>query len=59
MFTYGFYNSNDKDRVYDAKDFSEIFNGIINDGVFMSVGDKFNVTPVSDQGGGATRSIGW
>lgn len=52
MFTYGFYNSQDHDRVYDANDFSAIFNGIINDGVFMSVGDKFNVTPAPNSGGG-------
>ena len=40
---YGFYNSLNGDRTYDAKDFSEIFNGIINDGVFQSVGTAFIV----------------
>lgn len=58
MFTYGFYNSNDHDRVYDANDFSAIFNGIINDGVFLSVGDKFNVTPAPNSGGGLVVSVG-
>lgn len=48
--TYGFYNSNDHDRIYDANDFSAIFDGIINDGVFMSVGERFNVTPVDGLG---------
>lgn len=43
--TYGFYNSVDHDRVYDATQFSEIFNGIINDGVFQNIGDMFAVTP--------------
>jgi hypothetical protein len=43
--TYGFYNSLAGDRVYDAVDFSQIFNGIINDGVFMSVGGKLMVSP--------------
>lgn len=52
--TYGFYNSKDHDRIYDANDFSSIFDGIINDGVFLSVGDKFNVTPVE----GLTVSVG-
>lgn len=42
--TYGFYNSLDGDRKYGAIDFSRIFNGIIRDGVFMSVGDKLMVT---------------
>lgn len=41
--TYGFYNSLNHDRVYDADDFSEIFNGIINDGIFQSVGNNFLV----------------
>lgn len=43
--TFGFYNSLDHDRVYSATDFSKIFDGIINDGIFMSVGDHFYVTP--------------
>lgn len=42
-FTYGFYNSSNHDRVYDAKDFSDIFNGIIVDGVFQSIGTGFIV----------------
>lgn len=47
-FTYGFYNAlideNGKlDRAYDARQMSEIFDGIINDGVYMSVGTQFRV----------------
>ncbi len=42
--TYGFYNSIDHDRVYDALQFSNLFNGIIKDGIFMSVGDAFPTT---------------
>jgi hypothetical protein len=42
--TYGFYNSISGDRVYDAKDLSSLFDGIINDGIFMSIGDYFRVT---------------
>lgn len=44
-FTYGFYNSIDHDRVYNAQQMSSLFNGIINDGVFQSVGDWFATTP--------------
>ena len=42
--TYGFYNSYNGDRTYDATDISSIFDGIIKDGVFMSIGDAFIVS---------------
>lgn len=42
--TYGFYNSQNGDRTYDATDISSIFDGIIKDGVFMSIGDAFIVS---------------
>lgn len=42
--TYGFYNSLNGDRKYDAVQMSQIFDGIINDGIFMSIGDKLMVT---------------
>ncbi|MCK9326179.1 MAG: hypothetical protein M0P69_11870 [Bacteroidales bacterium] len=42
--TYGFYNSQNGDRTYDAADISSIFDGILNDGVFMSIGDAFIVS---------------
>jgi len=41
---YGFYNSIDGDRRYNAKDFGKIFDGIIRDGVFESIFDKFQIT---------------
>ena len=41
--TYGFYNSINKDRLYDATQFSQIFDGVINDGVYMSVLNHFTV----------------
>ena len=41
--SYGFYNSIDEDRLYDAIDFSLIFDGIINDGIFQNIGDAFQV----------------
>lgn len=42
--TCGFFNSIDHDRRYDARQFSRIFDGIINDGVFMNIGECFIVT---------------
>ncbi len=44
MLTYGFYNSKDHDRLYDAIQISSIFDGIIRDGVFMSIGSHLQVT---------------
>jgi hypothetical protein len=46
--TYGFYNSISNDRVYDASQISSIFDGIIKDGVFMSIGAALVVTPGTD-----------
>lgn len=45
--TYGFYDSINGDRTYNAQDWSSIFNGIINDGVFMSIGDHLAVSPTT------------
>lgn len=42
-FTYGFYNAIDGDRTYDAVQMSEIFDGIISDGVYATVGSGFIV----------------
>lgn len=38
-FSYGFYNSINHDRLYDAVQLSSIFDGLILDGVFATVGD--------------------
>ena len=46
-FTYGFYNSVDHDRVYDAVQMASIFDGIINDGVYETIGDAMMVKAVS------------
>lgn len=43
-FTYGFFNSIGDDRIYDAVQFGSMFDGIISDGVFRHIGDKFGVT---------------
>jgi hypothetical protein len=42
--TYGFYNSVGGDRTYSAIQMSSIFDGIIEDGVFMSIGDNLVVS---------------
>lgn len=45
--TYGFYDSLTGDRVYNALQFSSLLDSIINDGVFMSIGSCFAITPGS------------
>lgn len=47
MVTYGFYNSVNYDRRYNAEQISSIFDGIINDGVYMSIGNAFIVEGAS------------
>lgn len=44
-FEFGFYNSkSDSVREYDAKQFGRMFDGVITDGVFSSIGNNFIVT---------------
>jgi hypothetical protein len=52
--TYGFYNSLNGDRKYDAVQMSSIFDGIINDGVFATIGSAMKVTADS----GLTVKVG-
>ena len=52
--TSGFFNSINGDRKYSAEQFGAIFDGVIVDGVFASVGEKFRVVPA----GGNTVEIG-
>lgn len=49
--TSGFYNSVNGDRVYDADQFGSLFDGIIAEGIFPNVGDKFFVRPVGNSMG--------
>ena len=44
--TYGFYNSSNGDRKYNAEQFGSIFDGIILDCIFELIGDHFAVTLV-------------
>lgn len=46
--TYGFYNSSNGDRKYNALQFSRLFEGIIRDGVFSTVGGSLMVTAASN-----------
>lgn len=52
--SYGFYNAINNDRAYDAVQLSSIFDGIITDGIFSSIGDSFNVLSTT----GMSISIG-
>lgn len=52
--TYGFYNSLNHDRLYDATQMSSLFDGIINDGVFQNIGTAMIVTENS----GMTVNVG-
>lgn len=53
-FTSGFFNSIGGDRIYNARDMSMYFKGLISDGIFESVDDKLRVTA----GGGMSVNIG-
>lgn len=46
-FSCGFYNSINHDRVYDSVQFGEMFDGLITDGVYATVGNCMNVSVVS------------
>lgn len=48
----GFYNAVKHDRQYDAQDFGEMFDGLINDGVYATIGSAMAVKP-----GGGMRVI--
>ena len=54
MITYGFFDSVDGDRKYNAGQMSEYFKGLIGDGVYESVGDAF----VVEAGSGMKVTVG-
>lgn len=43
MITSGFFDSINHDRRYNAEQFASIFDGIVRDGIYMSIGSRFNV----------------
>lgn len=45
--TFGFFNSINGDRVYNADQMSEMFDGLITDGVYQTVGDAMRVVATS------------
>lgn len=57
--TYGFYNSVNHDRKYDAEQISRIFDGIITDGVYHSVGEAFSVTAGTDMSVNVASGRAW
>lgn len=46
-FTSGFFDSRNGDRTYDANDFGAVFDGIITDGIFTTIGNSMGVRPGS------------
>jgi len=46
--TYGFYNALNHDRLYDAIQMSSIFDGIIRDGIFSTIGESLTVKAPGD-----------
>jgi hypothetical protein len=46
--TCGFFNAVNHDRKYNATEFSQIFDGLINDGIYATIGDHFIVTAYRD-----------
>ena len=52
--TYGFYNSRNGDKKYDSIDLARMFDGVISDGIFETVGDKLTVSA----GSGMTVNVG-
>ena len=51
MLKFGFYDSKNGDRAYNADDMSRIFDGIIRDGVYQYCDDHMEITPENDENG--------
>lgn len=57
--TSGFFNSVNGDRLYNAQQMSEIFEGLITEGVYASVGNKLAVQPNSGMTVQIATGRGW
>lgn len=57
--SYGFYNSVSQDRLYNAEHVSRIFDGIINDGVYASIGGYFLVVENTGMNVGISSGRAW
>ena len=58
-FTYGFYNSKNGDRKYNARQMALMFDALITNGVMAHVGDCFNVTPISGMSVAIGTGFAW
>lgn len=56
--TSGFFNSVNHDRLYDAEQFSSMFDGLIRDGVYQGIGEAFMVKPNSNLAGSVIVGTG-
>lgn len=56
-FTFGFYNSSNHDRRYDAIQVSQLFDGLINDGIYATIGECMIVRENPDANNSVI--IGW
>lgn len=59
MWENGFFNAVNNDRVYNAELMSGIFEGLITDGVYASVGNKLAVSPSGGMGIQIDTGRGW
>ncbi len=59
MWTSGFFNSVNGDRAYNAQQMSTVFEGLITDGVYASVGNKMAVQPNSGMTIQIASGRGW
>jgi len=57
-FSYGFYNAVAHDRQYNANQISRMFDGIIQDGIFSTIGNAFDVVPLDTPGVGVKLKPG-
>lgn len=56
--TCGFFNSENLDRTYNSRDISSIFDGVIKDGVFLTIGECFDPKPSTDVSNAVTIGTG-
>jgi hypothetical protein len=59
MWTSGFFNSVNGDRLYNAQQMSELFEGLITDGVYLSVANRMAVEPNSGMTIQIATGRGW
>lgn len=57
--SYGFYDSKDGDRKYTSRQFSQLFNALIKDGVFQHVGNHLTVKQNSGMTVSVSSGLAW